>query len=320
MPITTKTTITSILVPLLWSALHATCWINARFLLVLLSVERISELFDLVGINFCSGLLPVLQGSRPPSVDWFLSLPSADSPDKLWGVYVLVLRKPGHRHKVYIGSATGAARGLRSRLEDYDKGKHLARYIKTAFKDGYTIQRKVLLATCPIPPASKIPVYRVFLLAVEAIFPCYFWTMSKRDFDYGYNHICPWPLHSFTHDGACSHNVLKEGFEGELDLTEEQLQQIADDVKAKNIAYGRAYHKQQRVDATPEFKAAQARANKKARPRTEMLRRQAVANKSFYCHLCHYPAADNGRLKVHKESQKHQRRVLENSMQKDSDN
>lgn len=204
---TTKSAIISVLLPLLWSALHVTSWINPRFLLVLLSLERISELFDLMGIEFCPGLLPVLQASTPPSIDWFLS--------------------------------------------------------------------------------------------------------SKRDHDYGFNHICPWPLDSFTYDGACSHNALKEGFEGELDLTEEQLQQIADDIKAKNIAYGRAYHKQQRVDATPKFKAAQAKANKKHRPKTQQLRREARETKTSYCDVCHYAGGDAGKLKDHKETNRHKRRVQE---------
>lgn len=68
--------------------------------------------------------------------------------------------------------------------------------------------------------------------------------MARRDHDYGFNHLCPWPLESFDYDGACSHNPLMEGIAGDLEMSEEELQKIADDVREKNIAYGRKYHKQ----------------------------------------------------------------------------
>lgn len=35
-----------------------------------------------------------------------------------------------------------------------------------------------------------------------------------------------------------------EGIAGDLEMSEEELQKIADDVREKNIAYGRKYHKQ----------------------------------------------------------------------------
>ncbi|MCJ1443047.1 MAG: Protein kinase C-like 1 [Stictis urceolatum] len=213
-------------------------------------------------IEFCTGLFDVLQASSPPSIDWFLSLPSAGSPDLVWGVYIMILWKPGHRYILYVGSETLFVGCVRARFREYNRGE-LPRYVTEALRNGYTIKKKALLATRPITQAAKLPVYRVVLLALEAIFACYFWAMYKRDHDYGFNHLCLWPLDSFTYDGACSHSPLKEGFERELDLSEVELQQIADDIKAKNIEYGRKYHKNQRIDATSKFKAAQAKANKK---------------------------------------------------------
>lgn len=306
---TTKSAIIGVLLPLIWSTLNVASWINPRFRLVLLSLDRISELLELVQIDFCSGLLPVHKASAPPSIDWFLALPSADSPGKVWAIYVLVLRKHGHRFKLYIGSATAFDAGVRGRFYEYKRGEHLPRYVKSALDDGYTIKKKALLATCPIPLAAKAPVYRVVILALEAILACYFWAMYKRDHDYGFNHLCPWSLDAFTYDGACSHNPLREAFEGDVDITEEQLQQIADETKAKNIAYGKAYHKQQRVDATPEFKAAQARANKKQRPRTQRLRVEAREEKLFYCEVCDYAGGDAGKLRNHKKTKGHKRRA-----------
>jgi len=301
--------ILAVLCPLLWSALNAVSWINPRFRLVLSSLDRVSELCDLVGVQFCRGLLAVLRAPSPPSIQWFLSLPSERRPDMVWAVYAIILRKRNRRHKLYIGSATNFLRGVRARFEEYDNERALPYYIKKALQDGYTIERKVLLATCPIPVAAKVPAYRILVLALEAILACYFWSMFHRDHDYGFNNLCPWNINLFTYDGACSHNPLKEGFKGEVDLTEEQLQQIADDIKVKNLAYGRAYHKQQRVDATPEFKAAQAKANKKQRPKTQQKRREAVANKTWYCPICDFAGGDKDKLRQHKESKLHIRRV-----------
>ena len=134
---------------------------------------------------------------------------------------------------------------------------------------------------------------------------CCLWAMHHRNHDYGFNDLCPWSLDSFTYDGTCSHNCLQESIQGDFDLSEEQLQQVADDIKTKNIAYGRTYHKQQRVDATPEFKAAQAKANKKQRPRTQKLRNEAKEKKLFYCDVCHYAAGDSGKLKDHNITKRH---------------
>lgn len=223
---------------LLWSALHVACWINPRFRLVLHSHVQILELLNLVGVEFCPSLLPVLQASTPPSIDWLLSLPSADPRDRVWGVYILVLRKPDCRYKLYISSATAIVRGVRSRFNEYDKAKHLPRHIN---------------------------------------------------------------------------NPLKEGFDGDPDVSEEQLQQIGDDIKAKNIEYGRAYHKQQCMDATSECKAARARANKKQRLETQQPQREARQKKTFYCDLCHYAVDDTGKLKDRTETKRHKRRVQERS-------
>jgi len=175
--------------------------------------------------------------------------------------------------------------------------------------DGYTITGKVLLARCPIPAASKIPVYRLLVVALEAVFACWFWAMYRRvGHDYGFNELCPWPISSFAYDGCCSHNPLREYVYGDIELTEEQLQQDADDIHAKNIAYGRVYHKRQREEATPEFKAAQARANKKARPKTQALRVAAREAKTFLCALCEYAAGDQGKLNDHNKTKSHLRK------------
>lgn len=85
--------------------------------------------------------------------------------------------------------------------------------------------------------------------------------------------------------------------DGDLNISEEELQTIADDTREKNIAYGREYHRQQRLEATPGFKASQAKANAKQRPKTKEKQDQARAEKRFYCDVRDVNRSDNGRLK-----------------------
>lgn len=58
--------------PTVWNWNAAITHHNATPMVVLLSWVRISKLLELVDISFCSGLLPVLQASTPPSIDWYL--------------------------------------------------------------------------------------------------------------------------------------------------------------------------------------------------------------------------------------------------------
>ena len=310
--VATTSDILAILLPLLFAALNGSSWINPRFRIVLPSMECMSELFCLATFTFCPGLSAVLQASTPPTIQWFLSL-DPYPPRHVWGIYVIVLKKRNHRDLIYIGSATSAKRGVRSRFGEYDRHKNLPRNVRKALQDGYRIYHKALLAWCPIPKASRIPVYRTVVIALEAILSCYFWAMARRDHDYGYNTLCPWSLDLFTYDGACSHNALKEGIPGDLDISEEELERMAEKIREKNNAYGREYHRQQRVEASAEFKAQQARANAKHQPKTRAKQDQARAEWRFRCDVCDANFGDNGHLKDHCKGKRHLDRVAAQS-------
>ncbi|QGI65806.1 hypothetical protein CEK26_009756 [Fusarium fujikuroi] len=302
--------VSTILLSLLWAALNVSNWINPRFRMVCRSEARLFELFRLVNFSFCPGLLHALQASAPPSIEWFLALDSF-APKNVWGVYIIVLKKRNHPSILYIGSSTAAKRGVRARFYEYDAKKKLGTYVSNALRDGYTIQHKALLAWCQIPEASNIPLYRTVVIALEAVLACYFWAMARRDHDYGFNHLCPWPLESFSYSGACSHNPLKEAIHGDIGLSADELQSLADTVREKNLAYGKKYHTQQRLEATPEFKAAQARANAKHRPKTQKIRQEAVAEKRFHCVVCNLSCSDQSHLNEHNATARHKRRVKE---------
>jgi hypothetical protein len=167
------TDILTVLVPLLWAAVNVSTWINPRFRMVWSSEALLSELFQLVNFTFCPGLLAVMQASTPCSIEWFLTLDTF-VPKNIWGVYAIVLKKRNHPSMLYIGSATAAKRGVRSRFYEYDTHKKLATYVSKALRDGYTIQHKALLASCPIPEASHIPRYRTVVVGLETVLACCF--------------------------------------------------------------------------------------------------------------------------------------------------
>jgi len=118
----------ALLLPVLWTALNDPGWINRKFRHVLPSLQRISELANLLEMEFCPGLFEVLQSSTPPTIAWFLSV-NFPAPAKHWGIYAVVLQKPGRRCKLYIGSSTEAQRGIVTRWNNYDDGSLIPKYI-----------------------------------------------------------------------------------------------------------------------------------------------------------------------------------------------
>lgn len=72
------------------------------------------------------------------------------------------------------------------------------------------------------------------MTTLEALLVSYLWAMYGRDHDYGFIHLCSWPLDAFTYDGVCSHNPFQEGVGGEFDVSVEQPQQITNGIKSDN--------------------------------------------------------------------------------------
>ena len=158
------------------------------------------EVFDATAsaasLIFCRGLWDVLQAATPPALRFFKDLPSPDISsaelrDK-WGVYVIVMEKPGYRPKVYIGSGTSAEQGCRQRLQQYENGTNLPQYIAEALEDGYEITHKGLLCWIARPTAVLVPIYRLLFIILEATFAYIFWTMRTFKGTYGMLHICLW--------------------------------------------------------------------------------------------------------------------------------
>ncbi|OAL22130.1 hsp72-like protein [Fonsecaea nubica] len=286
------TDVTSLVVLITWACVNVPTYINPRFIYILPSQPVVTTLFTTAGLTFCPGLFDVLQATSPPPVLWFKSI-DPYIPKHVWGVYVLVLEKPGHRTLIYVGSGTGAERG-------------------EALRAGYKIVHTALLAQCPKPAAGDIPRLRTLVIAVEAAFACAFWAMKSTEKDYSYGDFCPWPRQSFQYGGLCSHNALLEGVGGnekDLDFTPEELEEIDAAVKEKNRLYQNDYGRELRANPTEAYKARQKVNNEKQKPGTKARQMTAVETKQYHCNVCNVSCRDAASLKRHNMTPRHLRKV-----------
>jgi hypothetical protein len=257
---------------------------NGVFALVLPTEQVLEQLVLGSHFNFAPGLLDVLQSRTSPTISYFKSLPLHLV--KLWAVYLLVLEKPGHRPKVYIGCGTESRSGVCTRIGQYNKGENLAMYVQRALDDGYTISHKGLLCWSPLPTAAERYRLRALYLVAEAAFSLYFWTMVSRKKDYGMPRLCPWSLDTLEYDGCCGYVSLTEKVQDTHENpTPEQID--VDDSERKLRNSGET-HGQERT--------AHDQKNK---------RQKALASKKFSCNLCNVSFSANNQLENHKLAQKH---------------
>jgi hypothetical protein len=67
---------------------------------------------------------------------------------------------------------------------------------------------------------------------LEATFTFIFWTIKiKTKFGLGMHGMCQWTLESLEYGGLCSHTPLRETVAGDLELSPEELEEIARDRK-----------------------------------------------------------------------------------------
>jgi hypothetical protein len=87
-----------------------------------------------------------------------------------------------------------------------------------------------------IPTAALQPALRLLFMAVEAFFANVFWAMrTPKGGDYGMAQICPWSLDMLDWDGLCSHYALSEDVVGDFDLSPEELETKAAEIKQRNL-------------------------------------------------------------------------------------
>lgn len=223
--------------PLIWNCLVGTvnCLKNPIFSQVLPSKAVVQELFSTSGFDFAPGLLDVMQSTHPPNVTYFMGLPVEVK--NRWGIYVVVMKKPGCRPLAYIGSGTSRDYGVHARFNNYKDGHCLPLLVSKAFNDGYKIVHKGLLCWTPIPTSTKLFPLRVLFLALESTFSFFFWTMQSKTADYFMSHAFFWSLDDVQYDGLCSHSPFMEAIDGSAaGLTAAQHEAVAVERKEKRLA------------------------------------------------------------------------------------
>ncbi|KAK5199734.1 Carbamoyl-phosphate synthase [Exophiala xenobiotica] len=271
-------------------------------------------------ITFCPGLFEILQSATPPSIEWFKNLPTYDSLGDwflCWAIYALVLQKPGHRDKLYIGSGTSSFDGVVVRLNQYDDLTMLPSRVEAAIDDGYVIVHKGLLCWISLPPPTLVPIYRLLFVALEATFAYMFWAMHATKGDYGMSHICLWDRKTLPWDGLCSHPALGEGIRGQFDLSPEELIAYAADRARKKTQLNQDWHYKQMAENYDEYitaaheRVTKSRANNPGRDiEVEARRREKyLENKTHHCDVCNLSFTSSNWLNKHLKTAKHARKA-----------
>ncbi|KAK2014937.1 HSP70-domain-containing protein [Colletotrichum eremochloae] len=305
-----------------WACLCAPAWKNGIYKAIFTDKSVFDAVFLSVGLDYCTALYNAIQSPSPPDVGFFKRLPTSSK--GIWGVYALVFKKDDDIPLVYIGSATESQRGVWSRWCNYDrylntkKGQDLIPdNVIRALEDGYRITHRGVLLSCPIPTPANVPRFRLLLVVLEATLSFLFWTMASREKDYKIGSCCPWSLDDFTYHGLCSHNPLIEMVAGNFDLSTEQLETIAAEVREKNRQYHKVNYQRRKVEDREGLREEWTRAHAKQRAlpldaRNAPLRRYAKKVKDsgkIRCDVCLLNFAKVTELRRHNTSKRHLQKV-----------
>jgi hypothetical protein len=300
------------------------------------SESVLSDAMHRVPLNFASGLMQVFNSAIPPTIAYFKTLPL--HLEKQWAVYLLVLEKFGHCPRVYIGSGTNSERGVKSRMQTYDRrvltGKYdpeIALYIHKSLEEGFTMTHKGLLVWTPIPRPAFRYLIRCLFLVLESTFTLLLWAMKSRTKDYFMPALVPWPRESFTYDGLCTHFSINEEFDA-LAL-ERKKEKNRKHVASRGEGVHRANSKAQgdKALATERFTCDVCeiafRSNtklqdhlqttvciRKHRGVTAVLKGRGggqsnVAKKRSWCEVCQHAAPSSRRLETHLNSPRHAKKL-----------
>lgn len=287
------------LVDHMWHALETSPGKNPLFTQIFHDRETLLAICQAIGPRFPAQVFEAIQSDSAPDTSFFESLPGEEDVDTalIWAVYDMVLKKRGHIDLLYSGSGTNAKGGLRARWMAHKQGlkSHSMPYkVMKALEKGYKITSKGIYACIPLPDPSNVPIYRLFMVALEATFSFLFWTMESIEKDYKIGSCCLWPRSEFTYGGLNGHDALSEKVDGDFDLTTEQLMEKAAIIKKRRQENQKVYVRQ-RWDHFQE-------ANRQWRAR-------AVKEKRFYCQLCKSALDSPAHLTRHIEGDKHKQNL-----------
>ena len=206
--------------------------------------------------------------------------------------------------------------GVKARWSNYDRAETsntIPRYVKRALDNDYKITHKALLVWAPLPGPADVPRLRMLFVAVEAALSFVFWAMVSKDSDYGMGDCCPWPRDLFSYGGLCGHNPLHEGLIGNLDLTAEQLEDVAARAKETERANKAQWHQTQKeldpqgFAARMKLRVDRHRENNRPqiRERDLILKKKTWASKKYYCEPCDVSCTSDFALKQHTAMKTH---------------
>lgn len=316
---------------------------NGIFAKVFYEEEVLFDIASDANLMFCPGLLDVVLSPTPPDIDFFKKLPVKYL--GLWGVYCLVLEKPGCIPVIYIGEASNKDKGIPLRWRAYNNPdvyrEELPSKVRDFLDDGYKITHKAVLVYAPIPSAGDVPRVRCLFYVLEATFAFYFWAMFG-DKDYQIESCCPWDRKSLTYGGLCSHSSLNDPMKANLKLSREELEELAaeaaEEKRLKKNRAGREFReREKRLDPegvkqknrdryinNKEAMTARTKACKDRRMADPVRhdewkaderkkypnKREAIlASKKYYCATCNTACGKPGELANHMKSATHLRRV-----------
>lgn len=287
----------------LWACINITSYINPHFQYLFDSLDAISAAFGVAPVTFASGLLDAVQSESPPSVRWFESL-SDFIPLNSWGVYLLILKKPGYDDLLYIGSATAQVRGLRARISQHIRGQMVPVYVQQAKDFGYHITDIRVLAHCDIPSPRHMPMVCGLIIALEALLAAVFWTYIPSERTFNLAHMCPWNREHLPWLGLCSHSSLTERISG-FHLTDEQLEEVVRVRKEKEAQYQYDYQRALRANPTPAFKERMRLHNENQAAGTKQRQTVAVETQLYRCDPCDVNCRDAASLRRHEATPRH---------------
>ncbi|KAK3337945.1 hypothetical protein B0H65DRAFT_477286 [Neurospora tetraspora] len=124
------------------------------------SYEALKGLLTSTNVKFARGIPALLDSPTPPTIEFINSLPSNFSRQN-WGVYILILERPGSPTAVFVGSSTSSEGGTRKRVLKHlsarpNSGKKpSAEAVQQALDRGYTIVHCAQIAKVPLPKQQK---------------------------------------------------------------------------------------------------------------------------------------------------------------------
>ncbi|KAJ0339643.1 hypothetical protein COL922a_004190 [Colletotrichum nupharicola] len=175
-------------------------------------------------LKFTDNMYEVLMAKRPPTLDFFRTLPKPNKSNPVWGVYTILMEKANHPAKLYVGSGTNADHGVVTRLRDYKRETLLPQLVLKALQEGYSISHAGLLCWYAMPKPGQAPIARLRVITVKATMAFVFFAGRPCKMDVLWDDMLPWTRDEVSWQPLCTQTAFLEKPPGDLDMSEEELE------------------------------------------------------------------------------------------------